>query len=102
MAEVTTEDLSSVWGCHKFRLRKDSTTATSAYQLMVRGIVDGEEEAKADDGMWIALLQPLTSGNGLLDPLMARRYRGNANGPLFAICSSYDGTEWVWRGVYEW
>lgn len=48
---------------------------------------------------WGALLRPCPVRGPRVIPT---QYRGNAQGPLLAVCGSNDRRCWEWRGVYEW
>lgn len=92
-ALITPEGLKGQWGVHRFGIPMHDASSRT-YRSVVRQIINAQSQ---HEYRWAALLQPL-----FYEHLTAHRYRGNADGPLFAVCGSKDGQSWVWCGLYEW
>lgn len=95
--EVREEGLRGECGVHKF---EHSADGSPPYQSRILNLIQ-DPGSPPQQFRWIALLQPL-AWDATFNRPVARRYRGNARGPLFAVCGSDDGREWLWRGVHEW
>lgn len=89
---MTPEGLRAKWLLHKF----PSSPANSAPHLPRIAEISSRY---LQNYTWGALLRPC-SINGPRN--IPARYRGNAQGPLLAICASTDGQGWEWKGVYDW
>jgi hypothetical protein len=93
---MTEEGLKSYWGVHAFESSHDLLLP---YQFAVHQTAKAQSE---HEYRWLGLFQALAWDIGFEYARTARRYRGNARGPLFAICGSDDRKVWTWIGVYEW
>jgi hypothetical protein len=97
LAEVTPEGLKAAWLLHKFPGAKGAQLSSNENKVLGR-----IQNSYIRDYKYGALLQPLSLDRwGNISPA---RYEGNANGPIYAVCSSDtgDGSDWKWRGVFEW
>jgi hypothetical protein len=91
LCHITTEGLHGGWFLHEFICSK--VVAPGQLLQITHTYLGGCHLG--------ALLTPITL-NVQGQPVPAS-FRGDAMGPLFAICGRGDGyLPWVWKGVFEW
>ncbi|KAF2822726.1 hypothetical protein CC86DRAFT_470014 [Ophiobolus disseminans] len=116
-AEITSRGLDGPWLVYHLR-SEDAPRYAQAASTMVSITQEGERvvqpldgpgirnrcwERAAKlllDGSYVALLAPLQWGKQTA--YRAKENRGEAHGPVFAMCTSREKTYWTWRGVSEW
>ncbi|CAG8956647.1 hypothetical protein HYFRA_00011958 [Hymenoscyphus fraxineus] len=97
LVEVIPQGLKADWLLHKFPGGKGAQL--SPIESKVLGRI---QNLYIQNYQYGALLQPKSLNRwGNTSPA---RYEGNANGPIYAVCSSDtgNGSDWKWRGVFEW
>lgn len=97
---MTVEGLQGKWLVHKFstsvedesinQMIKDASIIAKITEIAARYL---------EKYPWGALLRPGPIRGPRTVPV---QYRGNARGPLMAVCGSSDRRCWEWRGVFEW
>lgn len=89
---VTSEGLRARWLVHRF------SPCPADCAALLPGLDDAASQRLQRYGCG-ALLQPCALPGPANVPA---QYRGNSQGPLYAICGSNDGRCWAWIGVYDW
>lgn len=100
MGVMTVEGLQGTWLVHKF---STSVENESTNQLINDASITAKITEIAarylENYPWGALLRPGPVNGPRTVPV---QYRGNARGPLMAVCGSNDRRCWEWSGVFEW
>ena len=103
---MTVEGLQAKWLVHKFPITSveahESVSDPQKNNSRTSIIIPRIHEIVAqhlENYTWGALLQPCANRGPRIRPA---QYRGNARGPLLAVCGSSDKRSWEWQGVYEW
>lgn len=97
---MTVEGLQAKWLVHIFptSAEDDSVVNPTKRTSIVPRIIEIAAK-QLESYTWGGLLQPCPSRGVRTRPA---QYRGNARGPLLAVCGSSDKRCWEWKGVYEW
>lgn len=91
ICNITSEGLHGGWFIHSF----------VCSEVVEQGQLSQIINTYLDDCPFGALLTPVTLN--LMQQTTPTTFRGDALGPLFAICGREDeSAAWVWRGVFEW
>jgi hypothetical protein len=101
--QITKEGLRATWLVTKFRgalpsVLEVAATVVSSQALPTTHLLRRIAFRFLMPYLWGALLQA-TEEYPTDKPI---RYRGDADGPLFAVVGSQDQKRWHWRGIYEW
>ena len=97
---ITVEGLQAKWLVHSFSTSVEDGRMiypTNRTSIIARTIEIAARHL--ENYPWGALLRPRPGSGPRNRPA---EYRGNARGPLLAVCGSSDRRCWEWKGVYEW
>lgn len=97
---MTLEGLRGKWLVHKFSTSvEDESTNQLINDASIIAKIAEIAARYLENYSCGALLRPCPSTGPRTVPA---QYRGNARGPLIAVCGSNDRRCWEWSGVFEW